>query len=385
MIEVAFWSAVALVVYVYAGYPACAWVLAHLHRRPVHKDDFTPPVTIIIAAYNEEKYIGSTIENKLGLDYPRDHLQIIVVSDESSDQTDAIVNRFVDETQGVVRLLRQSPRGGKTSALNMAIREATGEIIVFSDANSIYEAGALRALMRNFCDPEVGYVTGKMVYAAADGSIVGDGCSAFMRYENYLRALETNLGSVVGVDGGVDAVRKNLYRDMRADQLPDFVLPLSVAKRGYRVVYEPAALLKEEALAEGKDEYRMRVRVALRAFWALYDMRSLFNPLKYGIYSWQILSHKALRYMAFVPLLVIPLANIFLLWKGRGLVYQLTFLGFCLLCAFALWGRALARNGGGNALSAFAYYFALVNTASGHAFGKFLRGEKKVIWNPRTG
>lgn len=385
MIEVLFWGAVALVIYVYAGYPACIWALTFLRNRPVRKDGFTPDVTIVIAAYNEEKYIGTTIENKLALDYPKDRLDIIVVSDESSDRTDEVVNRYVAETQGVVRLFRQSPRSGKTSALNMAIRQAKGQIIVFSDANSIYDTGALRALMSNFQDPDVGYVTGKMVYASPDGSIVGDGCSAFMKYENYMRTLETRLGSVVGVDGGIDAVRKDLYNEMRADQLPDFVLPLSVAKRGYRVVYEPAALLKEEALAEGKDEYRMRVRVTLRAFWALYDMRSLFNPLKFGIYSWQILSHKALRYMAFVPLMVIPFANMILLWKGAGFVYQFTFYGFCLLCGLAFWGRVLARSGGGNALSAFAYYFALVNAASGHAFGKFLRGEKKVIWNPRTG
>lgn len=214
---------------------------------------------------------------------------------------------------------------------------------------------------------------------------MGDGCSAFMKYENFLRAQETMVNSVVGVDGGIDAIRKSLYAPMRADQLPDFVLPLSVVKRGFRVVYEPDAQLMEEALADQKDEYRMRVRVALRAFWALYDMRALFNPLKYGIYSWQLLSHKALRYLAFAPLLVIGLANVILLWQTNFLIYQITFFGQCVLYGLAMTAKKLEQTRGGNALSAFTHYFALVNIASGHAFWKFLRGKKQSIWKPRTG
>ena len=138
-----------------------------------------------------------------------------------------------------VHLIRQEPRAGKTLALNLAVGRAKGEIIVFSDANSSYSPDALRCLVENFNDPEVGYVTGKMIYTNPDGSPVGDGCTAYMKYENFLRTLETRIGSMVGVDGGIDAVRKSLYRPMNPDQLPDFVLPLRVVEQGFRVVYEP--------------------------------------------------------------------------------------------------------------------------------------------------
>jgi len=385
MMAALFWSSVGLVAYVYLGYPVAIWALAAIRNRSVRKHNWVPNVSIVIAAYNEEQHIGATIENKLSLDYPREKLEIIVVSDESTDQTDRIVRRYAEAERGTITLLRQVPRCGKTSALNMAMRHVRGEIVVFSDANSIYGRDALRALVRNFRDPSVGYVTGKMVYVTRDGSIAGDGCSAFMKYENFLRFHETRVNSVVGVDGGIDAVRASLYSEMRPDQLPDFVLPLSVVKHGFRVVYEPEALLKEEALADLKDEYRMRVRVALRAFWALYDMRGLFNPLRYGIFSWQLLSHKALRYLTFVPLVIAVVANAMLLREPNSLLYKLTFLGQALLYGLAVSAKTLEQRRVGNAVSAFAHYFALVNVASGHAFWKFLRGEKKSIWKPRTG
>lgn len=383
--ESLFWTAMLLVIYIYVGYPMLVYILTSVRKNVVIKDKITPYVTILIAAHNEEKSIGATIENKLSLDYPQKKLEIIVISDESMDNTDNIVAEYVQRTDGMVKLLRQSPRGGKTSALNMAIGGIKGEIIIFSDANSIYKDDAISELVKNFRDPNVGYVTGKMIYANPDGSTVGDGCSAFMKYENFLRLYETKLSSVVGVDGGIDAIRKILYTEMRSDQLPDFVLPLSVVERGYRAVYEPDAVLIEDTLAAAKDEYSMRVRVALRAFWAMYDMRELFNPLKYGIYSWQILSHKAMRYMAFIPLVIIFATNILLLWFSSNFIYQLTFYLQCAIYALAMIGKLSDSGGSKNVFSTFAYYFTLLNVASAHAFWKFVRGEKQIIWKPRVG
>jgi cellulose synthase/poly-beta-1,6-N-acetylglucosamine synthase-like glycosyltransferase len=384
--EGVFWVTLVVVVYIYLGYPALVWLLGSIRTRVVRQRPYTPFVTIVIAAYNEEKHIAATLHNKVSLDYPRDRLEIIVVSDESSDRTDSIVQECATTSGANVNLIRQSPRRGKTSALNLAVPQAQGEIIVFSDANSIYDRHALRLLTRNFADPRVGYVTGKMVYVTREGSIVGDGCSAFMKYENFLRFYESRLNSVVGVDGGIDAVRKSLYEEMRPDQLPDFVLPLSVVKKRHRVVYEPEAILKEEALTESRDEYRMRVRVGLRAFWALYDMRVLFNPFRYGVYSWQLLSHKALRYAAFFPLGLLLISNLVLLNSHRGVVlYQIAFAAQFALYGLAVTARVLERNGIGNPMSAFAYYFSLINIASAHAFVKFMRGEKQSIWKPRTG
>ena len=369
-----------MVAYVYAGYPVLVFFLGLIKPRPVQKQPAEPLTTIIIAAYNEENHITSTIQNKLELDYPADKLEIIVVSDGSSDRTDEIVDEFADRG---VRLLRQEPRAGKTSALNLAVSQARGEIIVFSDANSIYAEDALKVLAANFADPEVGYVTGKMVYVNQDGSLVGDGCSAYMKYENFLRECETRIGSVVGVDGGIDAVRKVLYQPMNPDQLPDFVLPLTVVEQGFRVVYEPGAQLREEALKDGRDEYRMRVRVSLRALWALYDKRSMLFSGANRLYAWQMFSHKILRYLCFVFILLAFVANLALL--GRSLFYWLTF-----FCQFTIWLLAvtcprLNARGCRAKIAYLCYYFMLINLASGHAFGKFLLGKKQVLWNPRTG
>jgi cellulose synthase/poly-beta-1,6-N-acetylglucosamine synthase-like glycosyltransferase len=383
MLEWLFWISLLLGVYSYAVYPVLVQLIGAALRRPIRlQEGHTPRVTVITAAYNEAAHIEATVRNKLEQSYPANLLDVIVVSDESTDGTDERVLAIAQETDRL-RLIRQVPRQGKTAGLNLAMREAGGDIVVFADANSIYRSDAIAKLVQNFADPEIGYVTGKMMYINPDGSLVGDGCSAFMRYENALRAAETSIGSIVGVDGGVDAVRRQLYRPMRADQLPDFVLPLTVVEQGFRVVYEPQAVLTEETLTSESSEYRMRVRVALRALWALWDKRMLLNPLRSGLFAWQLWSHKLLRYLSFLPLALAVVLNWYLLPSGPiyvfGVVMQVL---FAALALSALVGpRALGRS----ALGRYCFYFALLNWASAVAFTRFLRREKQVLWQPRVG
>jgi cellulose synthase/poly-beta-1,6-N-acetylglucosamine synthase-like glycosyltransferase len=414
MLELLFIASLFVIAYIYLGYPLVLLILSALRPRPIRKKAGTPFVTILIAAYNEAQCIAGTIENKLGLEYPRDRLEIIVVSDGSTDGTDEIVRRY--EASGV-RLIRQEPRAGKTSALNLAVGQAAGEILVFSDANSSYAPDALLHLVENFSDPEVGYVTGKMIYTNPDGSPIGDGCTSYMKYENLLRSVETRVGSVVGVDGGIDAVCKSLYRPMNPDQLPDFVLPLKVVEQGFRVVYEPRALLREQALNQAADEYRMRVRVSLRALWALWDLRHLltFAPSSFFsrgapshfphfapslsssssstsqlrtfstsfLYSWQLWSHKVLRYLCFVFLIAAYLANL-ALWD-QGWFYRLTLLGQTAAYLTSLASPLLERARLRFKPAHLARYFVLLNLASAHAFFKFIMGKKQVMWQPRKG
>ena len=381
VLEMLFWGALIVGLYPYVIYPLLVALLGRVLHSQVRTDAaFLPRVTVVTAAFNEAAHIEATVRNKLALDYPAGLLDVIVVSDESTDGTDEIIARLARESD-CVQLVRQTPRQGKTSALNLALPRARGDIVVFSDANSIYRPDALHRLVRNFADPRVGYVTGKMMYVNADGSLVGDGCSAYMRFENLLRGAETRVGSIVGVDGGIDAVRRALYRPMRADQLPDFVLPLSVVEQGYRVVFEPEAVLNEDTLASGSAEYRMRVRVALRAFWALWDKRALFNPLRFGLFSWQLLSHKLLRYLSFVPL---TLAAV-LVWFLETPVYrvaaglEITFLGLVLIAVAG--PKVLAHR----AIARYCYYFFLLNWSSAVAFWRFLNRQKQVLWQPRVG
>lgn len=380
-----FWASLLLLFYIYFGYPLAVKVGAILNPRPIKKTgDYQPKVSILIAAYNEASDIEATLKNKLELDYPKEKLEILVVSDESEDGTDELVEMIAKQADCNVCLFRQVPRQGKTAGLNMLKEHATGEILAFSDANSQWDSKALSLLVSNFNDPEVGYVTGKMVYVNSDGSLVGDGCSAYMKYENWLRFQETEIGSVVGVDGGIDAIRTALFQPLRADQLPDFVQPLKVVEQGYRVVYEPGALLKEEALSDGNSEFSMRVRVSLRALWALRDMKHLMNPLKHALFAWQMISHKLLRYCAFVPMVTLAYAALYLApFNG---VYALAALGYAGFLILAWCGHK--KESGGKSLSAIysiPHYFVLLNLASFQACVAFLKGEKKVVWNPRKG
>jgi len=380
----AYWLSLLLLIYIYFGYPFLIWLIGCLKPRSIRAGDHEPTVSILISAYNEERCIARTLANKLELDYPADKMEILVTSDSSTDRTDDIVRDVARQTVPErVRLFVQAPRQGKTAALNSAVKEAKGEILVFSDANSLYESDALRKLMRNFLDPEVGYVSGKMIYTNPDGAVLGDGCSAYMRYENYLRQWETRIGSVVGVDGGIDAVRKGLYRPMRADQLPDFVLPLSVVEQGYRVVYESEAVLREDALNSSEAEYRMRVRVSLRALWALWDMKRLLSLRKFGLFALQLVSHKWLRYLAFLFMICTYVANV-LIWDVHY-VYRYSLFVQSVFYGAAVVGLLLDRVGLKTRLLFIPYYFVLINVAAAHAFGKFLGRKKQVLWTPRTG
>jgi len=372
-----FWFFLLLGIYPYVLYPVCAQVLARLAGRRIARKAFAPRISILISAYNEAKHIEATVLNKLAQDYAGE-FEILVASDGSTDGTDEIVSRLA-HADARVRLYRQEPRQGKTAALNKLIELATGEIVIFSDANSLYASDTVRLLAENFADPSVGYVTGKMVYVNADGSMIGDGCSAYMRYENWLRAVESALGSIVGVDGGVDAVRRALYRPMTADQLPDFVLPLAVVDQGKRVVYDERALLKEDTLSDGGAEFRMRVRVALRALWALRAERKLLFGTAGLLFAWQLWSHKLLRYMSFLPLALASLLNVWLVSSGP--LYQGLLVAQGLFWVAALLGKA----GLSWAPIRFSLYFLLLNVASALAFSRFLRGERIVTWQPRLG
>ncbi|HIK58854.1 MAG TPA: glycosyltransferase family 2 protein [Nitrospinaceae bacterium] len=380
MVLILFWLCVGVVFYTYIGYPVIVILTGMVLNKEVKKMTYLPTVTILIPAYNEERFIRETLQNKLQLNYPKEKIEIIVVSDGSSDQTDKFVEEF--SSQGV-RLIRQNICQGKTAGLNRAVKVARGEIIVFSDANSLYHQDALRHLMANFSDTTVGYVTGQMIYVHPTGAPMGDGCSAYMRYENVIRRAETRAGSIVGVNGGVDAVRKTLYSPMRSDQLPDFVLPLCVLEKGFRIVFEPEAILKEHALEQSIDEYKMRVRVSLRALHAIKDKCYLLNPFKYGIFSWQLGSHKVLRYAAF--LLFVPMYLSTLLLISEDWVYRLAFWGQTLFYCSALLGWYLERKAKGSGVLYVPFYFCLLNVASAFALWKFLNNEKQVTWIPRRG
>ena len=370
MVEIGAWFCLGLVVYIYVGYPLIAAMLARIVDRGVKKSFAQPSIVVVISAYNEEQEIERTVRNKLDQDYPEELLTVIVVSDGSSDRTDEIVESISATSQGRVRFVRQWPRQGKTQALNLAVSMSSSDVIVFSDANSLYEPGAIRAIVRNFADSSVGYVTGRMAYTNPNGTGIGEGTGTYMGYENLLRSVETRLGSIVGADGGIDAVRRELYLPMRADQLPDFVLPLSVVEQGRRVVYEAEAVLYEPALSRAADEFRMRVRVSLRALWAIYDKRRLLNPFRFPLFAWQLFSHKVMRYTAFVPLGVLFVLSGLAAFSDSH--WRLLFLFEFLGLAMAVSGHLLKDLPGFASKLLAPYYFLILNVACFIAFWKFV-------------
>lgn len=373
---VALWGCLAVIAYVYVGYPITLRLWPARHPRPTGMPAL-PTVTVVIAAFNECAHIAATVRNKLAQDYPETLLNVVVVSDGSTDGTDDAVREIADAR---VELLRQEPRQGKTMALNRALERCAAEIIVFSDANSTYAADTVRQLVRAFEAAEVGYVTGQLEYLERGETAVGSGSGFYMRYENWLRVLESRVGSVVGVNGGVDAVRRHLYTPMRADHLPDFILPLRVVAQGARVLYVPKAMSSEYSLDAPTDEFRMRVRVSLRALHALSEMRELLSP-RHGLFAFQLLVHKWLRY-----LIALPLAGAFL---SNALLVQhpgyAGLMGLQVLC-YTLAAVGWASGGRLRWKPVFVpFYFCLVNVAAAVAFVRFLSGERMVLWAPRKG
>jgi cellulose synthase/poly-beta-1,6-N-acetylglucosamine synthase-like glycosyltransferase len=405
-----FWFFIALMFYIYFGYPLFIMGIGLFKPHPVKRADITPHVIIITAAYNEANHCEATIRNKFESDYPRDKISYVFVSDASDDQTDAIVKGLQAEYPNL-HFIRQTERQGKTAALNRAIqwikesrpqtiddRPGSHEnlvsdsssnisvascIVIFSDANSIYKPDAIKNLVRNFADEKVGYVTGKMVYITHHGSAVSEGCGAYMKYENKLREWETRAGSIVGADGGIDALRLDLYQDMDASDLPDFVMPLRVVSMGYRVVYESQAILREEALNTHSSEFGMRVRVAIRSYYALLKNKCLFDWKRYGIYSFELLSHKVLRYLAGFFQIIIFCLNISLL--SHEPIYIVFFIIQLAFYAAAFRGYQLEYSNRQSGILYVPYYFCMLNFASLIAVFKMCAGEKPVIWKPRLG
>lgn len=378
--SVLFWVMFATIAYVYVGYPLLLWIVAVTRRPAVFPTaSADPTVTLVISAFNEDAVIEAKLENSRALDYPREKLEVLVVSDASDDETDVIVRRNEDR---MIRLLRMQERGGKTLGLNEGVRQARGDIIVFSDANAMYQASAIRQLIECFVDERTGAAVGESRYEdSEEGSDQNE--SLYWRYELWIKAMETASGSVVGGDGAIYAVRRHLYRDMSADALSDFVNPLQVVKQGYRCVYAREAICVEEAAASYQKEFRRKVRIVNRAWRAMWTMADLLNVFRYGWFSIKIVSHKLLRWLIPVFLISLYVSNAFLL--GAGWFYVAFFTTQTLFYVLAIIGYLLRSRSGLPAFLSIPYYFCLVNVASLFGIIEAYLGKTYTTWaTPRV-
>jgi cellulose synthase/poly-beta-1,6-N-acetylglucosamine synthase-like glycosyltransferase len=375
--EIVFWLSAAALFYTYAGYPLLLAVVSALRPRKVLRGEFAPTVSVIITAYNEERALKAKLENTLALDYPRELLEIIVASDCSSDRTDEIVRVFA--ARGV-RLHRQSQRLGKTAAQNAAVEKAIGEIILFSDATSLYQPDVIRAMMPNFADAAVGCVAGRLVYVDRTDSRVGRGARSYWGYETFLKQRESRAGSLIGASGCLYAVRRSAYVPLYHEACSDFIIATKMVEQNLRAVYEPNAVCTEETNQRSDAELKMRVRVIAQTFTDLWRHRGMLNPLRSGFYAVQLLSHKVMRYL--VPFFLIAIFAASAVLTREFFFYRLVFAAQLGGYACALLAWLLEQVGVRSRLLVFPQYFVLANVASLMAAYQFLRGERYSHWDP---
>lgn len=373
VLQIVFWLSAAAVVYTYAGYPLLITFLARFIHRPIRRAPMTPRVTLIIPAYNEESVIAEKIENSLALDYPRDCLQMIVAADGSTDRTCEIVRAF--ETRGI-QLLHQPARGGKIAAINRSVPFATGENLVFSDANAMIEPQAIRALMASFADPQVACVGGaKRITSAASLQAQGEG--TYWRYEAYLKRLDSELNTAIGAVGEFFAVRRELFQPLDTDLIiEDFVMTMRLVAQGWRVVYEPAAITWEQATPSLRGEWQRRSRNAAGSFQAMIRLARLSTPLR-GLTALQYVSHKVLRWLTPFFMIAAFGANLGLLdltLYRAMFVIQLMFYGLAVL------GFVFVQLHLQSWPLQLPFYFCFANAAGLAGFGRFITRAQTSIW-----
>jgi cellulose synthase/poly-beta-1,6-N-acetylglucosamine synthase-like glycosyltransferase len=375
-IEITFWLGAGALLYTYVVYPLLVVVVSTLRPRKLRRGACQPTVSVVITAYNEERDIAAKLENTLALDYPKELLEIIVASDCSSDRTDEIVSQFA--ARGV-RLYRQPQRLGKTTAQNAAVERARGEILLFSDATTMYQPNVLRAMLPNFADPAVGCVAGRLIYVDPSGSTVGRGAVSYWGYETFVKKHESRACSLIGASGCMYAVRRSAYLPLYPEAHGDFLIATKMVQQGLRTVFEPEAVCTEETNRRVDNELRMRVRVITQTFNDLWQHRAMLNPLRSGFYAVQLFSHKVMRYL--VPLfLVLTFAASGML--ASSLFFRLAFALQVIGYVCAALSMLLERAGLHIRLLALPQYFVLANLASVMALYKLIRGERYARWEP---
>ena len=362
--ETAFWICLVLLGYVYVGYPLIVFVVSLLFPKPIRKGDIEPTVTILITAYNEELAIRSKLE-------------ILVASDGSNDGTEAIVQEFAPRG---IKLFRQEGRVGKTVTQNNAVKEASGEIILFSDATTHYDRDVFKWILPAFADETVGCVAGRLVYVDDDSTTVGRGAQSYWSYETFLKLAESQACSLIGASGCLYAVRREAYRPMYPEACSDFLICTMIYRQGMRSVFAPDAVCFEHTNRSASDELKMRVRVISQTFTDLWRNRDMLNPLKAGFFAIELVSHKLLRYVVPVILFALLVSTIFL---ARNSIFFTTMAaGQSLFYLSAFAGFLMERSGKRLSLLAMPLYFVLANFASLLGFYKFIRGERYAAWEP---
>lgn len=366
-----FWFSVIVIVLTYFGYPIFLAVLSYFLRESYIRKDIEPSVSLIIPAHNEEKVIADKLNNALSLEYPKDKLEIVMILDGCTDKTKEIAQRFGDP---IIKLIEQNPRKGKMAALNLAVPQAKGDVIVFTDANSLYEKDAVRKLIRNFADKKIGCVCGELKYR--NESLVGEGEDLYWKYERFIKTKESQLRSLLVVNGSIYAIRKELFEPVEETLADDFVVPILVAKKRYGLIYEPEAITSEKTAGSTKEGINQKARIISQGLKASFNIRATIfssGPLRIS----QFLFHKFIRWIIPLFLITIFTANFFLL---GSFFYKFTFLCQILFYLFAIIGYLLEEKNVKIRIFKIPFYFCVVNLASAIGILRFLTGGINSTW-----
>lgn len=375
ILKVFFWSAALFLFYVHFGYPLTLLILSCRGKQKKNNNrgqGEQPLVTVFIAAHNEGSVIREKLDNALGLDYPKGRLEVIVASDGSTDDT----NRILDEyrKQGVVVFINERNQG-KNAVINQYVRSASGEILVFTDANAIFSSGAVMHLAAHFSNPDAGCVGGKLTYLSGNG-LVARGEGIYFRYENIIRKLEGLRGAMVGANGAIYALRRDLFVDIPPHVPNDFFHPLTVLKRGYAVEFEEKAIAYEKPTINRREEFRRKSRIVVRSIAAVMEVRKQYGSA-FGKGWFNLLSHKILRWFTLPVIVLLLVVNALLLGQT---FYGVVFCLLSLLLGCGLIGYFLDMGGRGSRLFSIPYYFLLINAAAMVGMLDYLRGRRVTTW-----
>ena len=388
ILKILFWLCIALVSYTYIGYGLVAWILVKVRKvlgkqfKKYNDPSFMPRVTLVIPAYNEMSCINTKVKNTFGLDYPADKMEVLFVTEGSNDGTTEYIQSLANVYSNL-RLIDGDTRRGKIEAMNIAIKTITTPIVIFTDANTNLNHQVVRNIVRHFQDPKVGAVAGeKRIETEGSEAAAGAGEGLYWKYESFLKKLDTELFSVVGAAGELFAVRTDLFGEVEKDTLlDDFMVSLRIAAEGYRVIYEPDAYASERPSFSIQDEMKRKVRIAAGGFQSIVRLDFLLNIFRYGLLSFQYVSHRAMRW-AVAPfcLPLIFLLNIALFLTNTGSFYRLIMLVQIAFYLMAIIGYYLENQKIRVKLLFVPFYFSFMNYCAIKGYFRYRNGLTSGIW-----
>lgn len=368
--EIIFWVSIVTITYTYFGYPAIIFLLALVFNKPIKKAEYNPKISIILSVFNEERVIEEKIKNLVTLDYPQEKIEILIGSDGSNDKTNEIISKYTDDR---FKLFQSPKRQGKPNMLNLLVKNANGEILVFTDARQRIDKEALTKLTSNFSDDKVGSVSAELLFEN-EAENRGYGVGTYWKYEKFIRVNESKIGSMLGATGAMYAIRKDLFSQLPPDLiLDDVYTPLKIVEKGYRAIFEPEAKIYDKISKDAKEEFKRKTRTLAGNFQVFIYLKGLFNPFKSAV-AWQLFSHKFLRLIVPFFLISLFLSNIFMLPDN---FYKAVFISQAVFYFLAFLGLVFKKA---SRVINIPYMFCVMNAAALAGFYRFLTGKQEVTW-----